>query len=104
MPEVITKYPESMFYVLKSAGAKCGVGEKQTILTACPREQFCKLPLGEICVYQPEDLPHMTQLSIIDVAENVNAVPTMFGFANLMLVTFVFWLGFYLGAKLLGKK
>jgi len=104
MPEVITKYPESMFYVLKSAGAKCGVGEKQTILTSCPKEQFCKLPLGEICVYEAKDLTHMTQLSVVDVADDINTVPSMFGWANLILVSVIFWLGFYLGAKLLGKK
>jgi hypothetical protein len=63
MPEVITKHPEIVKEVLQSAGAKCGTGEPQKILTKCPRAQFCALPGGEICVYGVNDIPRMTQLS-----------------------------------------
>jgi hypothetical protein len=63
MPEVITKHPDIVLEVLQSAGARCGVGEQQKILTRCPRERFCALPGGEICVYTPRELQTMTQLS-----------------------------------------
>jgi hypothetical protein len=63
MPEVITKHPEIAKEVLRSAGAKCGTGEPQKILTKCPRAQFCALPGGEICVYGVSDIGSMTQLS-----------------------------------------
>ena len=54
MPEQISKYPDVTLKVLKGAGAVCGEGAKQKILTQCPAEQFCKLPTGEICVYGVE--------------------------------------------------
>jgi hypothetical protein len=53
--------------VLKGAGAKCGEGAAQKILTQCPAARFCALPTGEICVYGIDEIPHMTQ---IDVREN----------------------------------
>jgi hypothetical protein len=69
MPEVITKHPEVVKEVLQSAGARCGAGAPQKILTACPKERFCALPGGEICVYGPRELGRMTQLSREDVCE-----------------------------------
>jgi hypothetical protein len=69
MPEVITKHPEIVKEVLQSAGARCGAGEPQKILTKCPKDRFCALPGGEVCVYGPEDLRHMTQLSREDLCE-----------------------------------
>jgi hypothetical protein len=63
MPEVVTKHPDVVKEVLQSAGAKCGVGAPQKILTKCPREQFCALPGGEVCVYAPSEVGEMTQLT-----------------------------------------
>lgn len=51
MPEQITKYPEVTIKVLTGTGARCGQGADQNILTQCPRERFCALPTGELCVY-----------------------------------------------------
>ena len=63
MPEVVTKHPEVVKEVLQSAGAKCGAGAPQKILVKCPRERFCALPGGELCVFSPKDVEQMTQLS-----------------------------------------
>ena len=51
MSEQITKYPDVTLRVLKGAGAVCGEGATQKILTQCPAARFCALPTGEICVY-----------------------------------------------------
>src|SRR5262249_27645196 len=63
MPEQLTKHPEGTIQVLRSAGAKCGEGSVQEILTKCPADSFCKLPGGEICVYGLADASKMTQIS-----------------------------------------
>lgn len=62
MPEQLTKHPQVTLQVLQSAGAQCGVGVRQEILTACPPARFCKLPGGEICVYGLPEAPQMTQI------------------------------------------
>ena len=66
MPEQLTKHPEVTLEVLRSAGAKCGEGAAQTILTKCPADRFCKLPGGEICVFGLADSTRMTQLTGAD--------------------------------------
>lgn len=66
MPEQLTKHPEVTLEVLRSAGAKCGDGTQQSILTQCPAERFCKLPGGEVCVYGLADVSRMTQISTSD--------------------------------------
>ena len=66
MPEQLTKHPEVTLKVLRSAGAKCGEGASQTILTQCPIERFCKLPAGELCVFGLAEVPQMTQISASD--------------------------------------
>lgn len=66
MPEQLTKHPEVTLQVLRSAGAQCGEGAPQAILTQCPPARFCKLPGGEVCVYGLPDAPRMTQLSASD--------------------------------------
>jgi hypothetical protein len=66
MPEQLTKHPEVTLQVLKSAGAQCGSGAKQEILSACPAERFCKLPGGEVCVYGLPEAKQMTQISAVD--------------------------------------
>jgi hypothetical protein len=71
MPEQITKYPEVTVQVLKEAGGRCGVGAPQRILTKCPRDRFCALPTGEICVYGIKDIPQMTQINAQELARVV---------------------------------
>jgi hypothetical protein len=68
MPEQITKYPDVTLKVLESAGAQCGEGLPQKILTQCPRERFCSLPGGEMCIYGLEETPHMTQIATEELA------------------------------------
>jgi hypothetical protein len=68
MPEQITKYPDVTLKVLKGAGAVCGEGAPQKILTQCPATRFCALPTGEICVYGIDEIATMTQISASDVA------------------------------------
>lgn len=53
MPEQISKYPEVTLEVLKGAGARCGEGVEQKILTRCPPERSCSLPTG----YGIEQIP-----------------------------------------------
>lgn len=71
MPEQITKYPEVTIKVLKGAGARCGEGVEQRILTKCPTESFCALPTGEICVYGIDEIPKMTQITTQELARVV---------------------------------
>ena len=71
MPEQISKYPDVTLKVLKGAGARCGEGVKQQILTQCPRERFCSLRTGEICVYGIEEIPQMTQITTQELARVV---------------------------------
>ena len=68
MPEQITRYPDVTLRVLKGAGAVCGEGATQKILTRCPAERFCALPTGEICVYGIDEIPRMTQISVREIA------------------------------------
>jgi hypothetical protein len=63
MPEQLTKHPDVTLQVLRSAGAQCGTGATQEILTACPAARFCKLPGGELCVYGLNEATRMTQIS-----------------------------------------
>lgn len=72
MPEQISKYPEVTLQVLKRAGARCGEGAEQRILTSCPSERFCSLPTGEICVYGIQDIPRMTQITTHELARVVS--------------------------------
>ena len=69
MPEQITRYPNVTLKVLDGAGARCGVGAKQEILTKCPRERFCSLQSGEICVYGLDEVPNMTQVSVKQIQD-----------------------------------
>ncbi|MBI2211513.1 MAG: hypothetical protein HYU47_13140 [Deltaproteobacteria bacterium] len=71
MPEQITKYPEVTLKVLKGAGAVCGEGAPQKILTQCPADRFCSLPTGEICVYGINEIPQMTQITLQELGEVV---------------------------------
>jgi hypothetical protein len=66
MPEQLTRHPEVTIQVLRSAGASCAEGAPQAILKSCPRESFCKLPGGEICVYGLDRAQAMTQFTAAD--------------------------------------
>ena len=71
MPEQISKYPDVTLQVLKESGAVCGQGAPQNILKQCPRERFCSLRTGEICVYGIEEIPKMTQVTAQELAKVV---------------------------------
>lgn len=72
MPEQITKYPDVTLKVLKGAGARCGEGVEQKILTRCPKERFCSLPTGEICVYGISEVSEMTQIGGRELAQAIS--------------------------------
>ena len=105
MPEQISKYPEVTLKVLKSAGAVCGEGAPQKILTQCPTEQFCSLPTGEICVYGIKDIPQMTQIKPQELArvvfpnaqQNDVAPATVLGPQGILSLAAVFLAGLVLG-------
>jgi hypothetical protein len=71
MPEQISKYPEVTLQVLKESGAVCGQGAPQKILKQCPRDRFCSLSTGEICVFGINEIPRMTQISSQELANVV---------------------------------
>jgi hypothetical protein len=76
MPEVISKYPDITMRVLQGAGARCGEGAPQRILTKCPQERFCSTATGEICVYGLDEIPQMTQISPAEIIQTVSSVST----------------------------
>jgi hypothetical protein len=71
MPEQISKYPDVTLQVLRESGAVCGQGAPQNILKQCPRDRFCALRTGEICVYDIHEIPKMTQVTAQEVAKVV---------------------------------
>jgi hypothetical protein len=71
MPEQISKYPDVTLQVLRESGAVCGQGAPQNILKQCPRDRFCSLRTGEICVYGINDIPKMTQVTPQELAKVV---------------------------------
>jgi len=89
MPEQITKYPDVTLRVLKGAGAVCGEGATQKVLTQCPAARFCALPTGEICVYGINEISNMTQINARDIAAVV--APTCQSDAMPLLATW--WVG-----------
>ncbi len=103
MPEQLTKHPEVTLDVLKSAGAKCGVGAPQNILRQCPPERFCALPGGEVCVYGLADVGKMTQISATELAVALppapsGAPPPEVSWAEGLAVALVFIAGILIGA------
>jgi hypothetical protein len=102
MPEQISKYPDVTLKVLKEAGARCGEGAKQKILTQCPRDQFCALPSGEICVYGIDQIPQMTQIKTEELARIVcppdeQASIASLPFPDLAVMGTVFTAGLFAG-------
>jgi hypothetical protein len=71
MPEQISKYPDVTLQVLRESGAVCGQGAPQRILKQCPRDRFCSLRTGEICVYGISEIPKMTQITSQELAQVV---------------------------------
>ncbi|MEW5848617.1 MAG: hypothetical protein AB2A00_07365 [Myxococcota bacterium] len=71
MPELLTKHPDVVIEVLSESGAKCATGAPQKILKECPRDRFCALPTGELCVFGLEDKGQMTQISARDLCPAV---------------------------------
>src|SRR5688500_18301786 len=71
MPEQISKYPEVTLQVLRESGAVCGQGAQQKILKQCPRDRFCSLRTGEICVFGINEIPKMTQITSQELAQVV---------------------------------
>ncbi|MEN8260096.1 MAG: hypothetical protein ABFS02_05825 [Pseudomonadota bacterium] len=75
MPEQISKYPQVTLKVLKGAGAVCGEGAEQEILTQCPREQFCSLPTGEVCIFGLDQISQMTQITPEELSAALSQTP-----------------------------
>lgn len=75
MPEQLSKYPDVTLQVLRSAGARCAEGAPQAILSRCPRERFCQLPGGEICVYGLNEAARMTQVTPAEWAALLSTLP-----------------------------
>src|SRR5215813_13504809 len=71
MPEQISKYPDVTIQGLRESGAVCGQGGPQNILKQCPRDRFCSLRTGEICVYGINEIPKMTQITSQELAKVV---------------------------------
>jgi hypothetical protein len=71
VPEQISKYPDVTLQVLREGGAVCGQGAQQKILKQCPRDRFCSLRTGEICVFGINDIPKMTQITSQELAQVV---------------------------------
>jgi len=68
MPEVLTKHPKIVKKILNESGAaQCGVGARQKILKECPKENFCALKTGELCVYGLDEVETMTQFGKEDI-------------------------------------
>lgn len=95
MPELLTKYPEIVIKILSDANAKCGKGAPQTILTTCPKDQFCALPTGELCIYGTKDASQMTQLHPVNVLMTANAI---IPFIALSIMIFI--VGLWVGTKI----
>ena len=55
----------------RESGAVCGQGPQQKILKQCPRDRFCSLRTGEICVFGISDIPKMTQITSEELAQVV---------------------------------
>ncbi|MFQ6024173.1 MAG: hypothetical protein ACE5NW_15755 [Acidiferrobacterales bacterium] len=108
MPEQISKYPQVTIKVLKGAGARCGEGVEQQILTRCPPERFCALPTGEICVYGIEQIPQMTQITTQELArivcpERSSTVPPALWNSEVALLGVAFAMGLVIGRSWRGR-
>jgi hypothetical protein len=110
MPEQISKYPDVTLQVLRESGAVCGQGAPQNILKQCPRDRFCSLKTGEICVYGINEVPKMTQVTpqelakvVCPLAQKASVLPADISALQASLVLAVFISGVGLG-KLWPKR
>lgn len=99
MPEMITKYPDVALKLLNEGEMKCGTDKKPQILITCPKNNFCVSKTGELCVYDIQNIGHATQINAIDIYEITKNVPTILSFWNIALITLIFLLGLWIGAK-----
>lgn len=101
MPELISKYPDVTLQILREAGARCGEGVEQKILTKCPPAQFCALPTGELCVYGMDAVPRMTQISPGELARSLSRHSWQdwldFSLAEVILLAAAFAFGLLIG-------
>lgn len=95
MPEIVTKYPKIVLSILKEANINCGTGAPQKILKSCPKENFCALPTGELCVYNVKDIGQMTQINSYEAC----LLPQPAILIGVIFVS-VFLLGLFTGYKL----
>lgn len=95
MPEIITKYPDIALKILKDANIQCGAGKPQQILTWCPKDRFCALPTGEICIYGVKEVPQMMQIHSFDLLFLPNFIVPL-----LALLVMALALGILIGNKL----
>lgn len=95
MPEIVTRYPDTALSILKNAGISCGTNQPQRILTACPKEQFCALPTGEICVFGTKDINALTQMTPWDFI----LIPSMILPMSTLFIM-IFLLGLLAGIKI----
>ena len=94
MPEIVTKYPDLILREFKDAGIQCGVATPK-ILVTCPKEKFCKLPTGEICIYSINEVPAMTQIHALDLFLFPSMAISLFS-----LMVMIFLIGMYIGTKI----
>lgn len=69
MPELLTRYPDTVMELLEGMGATCGKG-KAEILTKCPRSNFCQVPNGEFCVLGLKDSNRLTQYKVKGISQS----------------------------------
>jgi hypothetical protein len=69
MPEILTKYPDTVIQLLHESGARCGADVPRQILLSCPPESFCSLPTGEVCIYGLPEVRSMTQMTPVEIVK-----------------------------------
>lgn len=95
MPELLTKHLDVTLKLLKDANVHCGTGAPQTILKTCPKDQFCALPTGELCIYDITQIDQMTQIQPTELlSSSQNILPIS---SSLIII---FLIGLWLGMKL----
>ena len=77
MPELVTKYTDVALKILKDAHIDCGTGKQPTILTHCPKDRFCSLPTGELCIYSVKETNITTQLTPFDFISLSYSLPVL---------------------------
>ena len=95
MPDIITKHPDVVINILKNANIVCGENIKPSMLTSCPKDSFCTLPKGELCIYDVKDALHTSQITQLDLL----SIPGLWLPLGLLLFM-AFLAGLYAGTKL----